>query len=492
MIKLNRTKDKWILQKNISSTELMEAYLKASNDQDNIIDKQSLQASLREKGLYTGRTENGSLSTMGVRFSQMCFYMFGYKKNNNFIPSATTQALLRKRYDKRELMLVNLFSMQFPHPYSDTSEKFKIYFGRLILKLLLDDRLQQKLYIDECIWFLPFIQTINETLYEDLVNSILEYRALQYSEKLEFFQSVEHYDEIFSNCLHELKYYFFNIFEEFGVLKVIDDPLHNNGQLFIFKHGKTTTRNDAYASHKKHSGYVTIVECLKEKALLLLNNYNFCDTPSSQGDSLKEQWLEDLYELSPIKYIRLLRQKSTDGDHIISTISKMLELSKFGNNDGKDFEKALKDCFDLFREVKKSEIISGSGDTDIVCCIEDNEGKPYKINVDAKKTGKAVQSLVAKRLIKHLDKNRSKYCIVVAPRFAKGAIDDIAGDRIVAIEAETLGRYISKDCLSSDDGFSNFDDINKIIEQNCGRNITKLVDNKIDEIYSFSLKDKNN
>ena len=51
-------------------------------------------------------------------------------------------------------MLVNLFSIQYPHPYSKTPYNFKIYAGRLILKLL-TMRIENKLYIDEFIWFLP-------------------------------------------------------------------------------------------------------------------------------------------------------------------------------------------------------------------------------------------------------------------------------------------------------------------------------------------------
>lgn len=43
MIELNRSKDnKWILQKNISSTKLMEAYIDALKKQNNEINRQNL------------------------------------------------------------------------------------------------------------------------------------------------------------------------------------------------------------------------------------------------------------------------------------------------------------------------------------------------------------------------------------------------------------------------------------------------------------------
>ncbi|SUX06700.1 hypothetical protein [Campylobacter lari] len=488
MINLDRSKDnKWILQKNINSAKLMQAYIGALKKQNNEINNQNLQDNLRYSGLYIGRSVDGSLNTMGVRFSQMCFYMFGYKKDNKFIPSATTQLLLKNDSKKAELMLINLFSMQFPQPYSKTPNNFKLYFGRLILKLLLDERLEKKLFIDECIWFLPFIKIINENIYNELVSSILKYRALTYDEKLNLFKSIDNYNDVFANVLHELKYYFFQIFNDFNVLEFICDENHNNGKLFTFVHGVNTNRNDAYAPNKKYSGFIKITKVLEEKALLLLDKYSFDEIPSTQSDFfLKSQWLEELYELAPLRYIATLERPKLNTQNIIDNINKMLYLSKYGNNNGKDFEVALKNSFELFREIKECEIISGSGDTDIICNIlNDNETIPYKINVDAKKSGKATQSLNAKRLVMHINKNASKYCIVVSPKFASGVKHDIAGDKIVIVEAETLGRYISKDCLSSNDGFSNFTIIDKIIEQNYGKDITPFINKKIDEIYSI-------
>ncbi|WQW45900.1 hypothetical protein KVM81_03035 [Helicobacter pylori] len=488
MIKLNRSKgNKWILQKNISSTELMQAYVSAIKEQNNEINTQNLQNTLKNNGFYVGRSINGSLSTMGVRFSQMCFYMFGYKKDNKFIPSATTQLLLKNDVNKADLMLVNLFSMQFPQPYSKTPRNFKLYCGRLILKLLLDKRLEQKLYIDECIWFLPFIETINKSIYEELITSILEYRILTYDEKLDLFKSIDNFNDVFANVMHELKYYFFQIFADFGVLEFACDKTHNNGRLFVFAHGTSSYRNDAYSSRKKYSGYIKLADKMKEKTLLLLDKHAFDENPNLQADLLPSEWKSDLYELNPLEYLSVIQQKSFDEQNIKNNIKTMIYLSKYGSNDGKDFENALKESFDLFREVIECEHIGGSGDTDIICKIqsEGNITPLYKINIDAKKSKKATAQLNAQRLMLHIEKHHSKYCIVVSPRFAKGVKSDIDGKNVVIIEAETLGRYISKECLSSDDGYANFTRIDKIIEKNYGKDITPLINKQIDEIYSF-------
>ena len=44
--------------------------------------------------------------------------------------------------------LVNLFSLQYPHPFNWTPPCFQLYVGRLIVKLLLDERFVYNTYQD--------------------------------------------------------------------------------------------------------------------------------------------------------------------------------------------------------------------------------------------------------------------------------------------------------------------------------------------------------
>ena len=150
MLELNRAKDnKCIFQKNISSDALIKAFIEALEKQENKIDSESVKRTLKENESYKGRSEDGSANTMGVRLSQMCFYMIGYKTGDKFLPTPTTQIFKRdKNANLDELFLVNLFSMQYPNPYSNTPENFNIYIGRFLIKLLLDQRIGNKLYID--------------------------------------------------------------------------------------------------------------------------------------------------------------------------------------------------------------------------------------------------------------------------------------------------------------------------------------------------------
>ena len=208
-MELNRDKEnKWIFQKNINSNELIKLYLNALKKQDNKINYEISLKYLKEINGYKGRSSNGTTNTLGVRMSQMCFYMLGYKTyNKEFIPSVSSQIYEKDNSKKDIVFLINLFSLQFPNPYSKTPTNFKIYIGRLILKLLLEERIEKRIYIDEFIWFLPFIEKINEDIYENLISEILKYRGKTYEEKLKLFSGIKNYNSLFANVLHECLYY---------------------------------------------------------------------------------------------------------------------------------------------------------------------------------------------------------------------------------------------------------------------------------------------
>lgn len=495
MIVLSRSmNNKWIFQKNTNSKDLIESYLNVINETKDVADKEKIIEKLKLLSGYHGRSDNGSLSTMGVRFSQMCFYMFGYKnENNTFIPSQTTINLLQGTNLKSKNMLVNLFSIQYPHPYSNTPDDIEIYAGRLIVKLLCDERIQCRLYIDEMIYFLPFIKKIDENIYNELIESILEYRSLNYEQKLSLFKKEYNWETLFANCVHEFSYFFTRIFKSFDVLDVIGDPNHNDGKLFKFRHGDatkhTTFRNDAYDSREKYSGYIKIKDALKNDAYSLISQYSAFDKPLTMKDPnvfSKKDWIHDLYEVEMLNYLSVIFPRYSAQREIINAISEMQYMSKYSSIDGKDFENSLKPVMELFRENLNAEIISGAGEPDLLCVFDDSLRKlpNYKVNVEAKSRNSA-NNMNVMRIERHVEKYASKYCIIVAPRFSRGNDLDISGKRMVSITAEVLGQYCSKECLSSSDGKADFATINTIIEDNLGKNITKDVDYLIEQRYGF-------
>lgn len=496
MIDLIRKKDKkWIFQKNISSSSLIEAFVKVISETKDV-DKRAIRDKLKQDKAYKGRSDDGSINTMGVRFSQMCFYMFGYKSCNSvFVPSQTTINMINNTSAVNKNMLVNMFSLQFPHPYSKTPSCIQIYVGRLIVKLLTDERINRRLYIDEIIWFLPFIRSINEEIYNELIESIIEFRKMNYYQKMGLFSSIDNYVDLFANCLHEFNYYFIKIFKSFGVLKTISDEKHNDGHLFRFKHGRTETyRTDKIDEKNNISGYIKLHDELLESAISLVNKFSPFDKPTTLADSLvfsKEDWISDLYESELIGYLDTIFPNYGKQREIINSLSTMTYMSKYSSVDGKDFESSLKPVFELFRETLNVEIISGSGDTDLLCSIEDSElpsglENIYKVNVDGK-SRRSSNTLNPMRLVRHLKLHSSKYCIVVAPRFSRGTILDINELPVVLITADSLARYCSKECLSSHDSLANYSAINEIILNNLGKDISSLVDKLTIDKYGIKL-----
>ncbi|ATG97432.1 hypothetical protein [Mesoplasma lactucae] len=501
MEKLKRTKEhRWILQKNISSRDHVVPFLDAISDKTKSINNNDIKQELFNTGAYKGRSKKGSASTMGVRKSQLAFYMFGYSQKNlktkeeYFIPTISTSNIVRGTIEESKNVLINLFSMQYPHPYSKTDLDFEIYFGRLIISLLTEEKLNNRIYFDEFIYILNFITSINENDYYELIDVLLDYRKLSYQNKKQKFIDVPNYESIFANCLHEVKNYFSRLFSEFNVLEICGDPLHNEGHIFKFQHGNTKTfRNDGVKIKNKKGnfpGYIKLADDLIEPSKELLKKFPCWEIPISLKDPnifSKDDWKEELYEIDFLNYYSTIFKDSERVNEIVSMVNHMTQEAKYGTKDGKSFEQSLKPVFELFRENLNVEIISGSGNTDLLCAFENSfDDGTYKINVEAK-SRKSYVDLNPSRLERHISLNASKYCIVVSPRFSKGNRLDIEGKSIVALTAEVLAKYCEKECLNDKDNMASFETINQISLEHLGEDITYLVDKKINDKYGLKL-----
>lgn len=492
MIELNRSKEhKWIFQKNISSANIIQQFIAITKRMDNRAHKEVMMSELRRSGFYHGRSALGSSNTMGVRTSQMKFYMFGYSlpssPKSSFFLSPMAASMIKDRTDENtgKMCLVNLFSMQYPHPFSDTSSDFKIYFGRLLIKLLLDNRIGKKLYIDEACYFLPFLECINSVKYNELIESIIQFRKMSFEEKDELFRKIKNCDEIFANVFHEFNYYFLRIFNGLHVLDIVGDKSYNGGQLHSFHHGNGETyRNDAYITRGKYSGFFKLNENLYDCAEKLINEFSPFDTPKIIADYYSEEdFILDLYQRNPSAYLSVINPSLKRNQEVSEIIFNMVHMSRFGSRDGLDFEKSLKPLFELFKQAENVELIGGSGDTDILCAMRATDQSLYKINVDAKTSSGSTSALNPARLTNHLKIHDSQYCIVVSPRFATGVSNDISGSRIVAITAETLASYCINEYNVSSNGFIDFSMIDQIIRKHLGSNITNIVQEFVNNYY---------
>lgn len=503
MIQLERSMlHKWIIDKNVNSTDILSEFAAAMSDAQrgfNFEDmvSQTITQGRKDEGITN--VDKGSTITIGVRLLQACFYMFGYSINvdkgvKRFMPSPMTLNIIKSPNSEEETKnyLINLFSMQYPHPFNRTPECFHIYIGRLIIKLLLDNRINKRLYIDECIWFLPFIETINENTYEELIDSIIEYRTYSYDKKKELFDSVGSHENLFGNVAHEISYYLLRIFEGIGVFVLKADPGHNDGKLFTFKHGRSSHRNDAYNSNKKVSGYVELSDIVIEPAKKLISNFSAFESPSCMDGIeifTKEDWLTNLYQTEPLRYLSCIKTQVDRNSEITAIVNEMIRASKFGSRDGKEFENALKPFVELFKETVNVEILSGAGNTDLLCTMEEMDTlSMYNMNVEAKTRGSSLEGVITSRINKHLRKHGSKFCVIVAPRFARGVYDDILGNKIVTIRSEELGNYCYKECTNSRDGYADFTSILNIINQNMGKDITTNVRTLTESRYGITVR----
>lgn len=448
------------------------------NEHKNNISKDELLSSMKESSVYKGRSFKGSDNTMGVRLSQFKFYMFGYNPRPSlFIPSPISRRLINKTIKKGDAGLVSLMSLQFPHPNSKTPKSFRIHFGRLILSLLIEKKLDYKIFYDEIIWFIPFINSITRETYFDLIEDILEYRTKSHSEKLELFKSIDDFNDVFSNVTHEFLYYFDNIYSDYFELIDKNEPKSlRKIESFVFLQGKNTKRTCKF-------GYWTIKPELTEKAKTLTKYLSLYDEVLSMDNPnvfSKQDLYNDLFESVQIESLSYLTDTYESYNSALKTVNKMVYSSKYGSKDGKEFEQSLKPIFELFEDVRSVEILSGAGDTDLLCAISLQNDKIFKINVDAKTSSKSVSSLNPRRLHEHIKNNNSDYCIVISPRFSRGAKLDIGSIPAVTIEAESLANYIINEIADLNKPLADYSYLDSVIRNNLGNDITKIINNNLE------------
>lgn len=97
-------------------------------------------------------------------------------------------------------------------------------------------------------------------------------------------------------------------------------------------------------------------------------------------------------------------EKDDDNKYIIESIENMIYHSKYGTRDGKSFEYSLKPIFEMFRENRNVEIIGGSGDTDLLCIMDNEYDDLYKVNVDAKTSKTSTVAIIVTRITNHIKK----------------------------------------------------------------------------------------
>lgn len=468
-------REKWILYKHTCNYELIKAVaLDVKNNCAANISGQEryrMQERLAELNLYQSRNPKlRSLDAINHRINTLEFYMFGYEgKGRRFIFSPLGNLFLQHIKDEGKLhkiFIAMLFGIQFEHPANGTPAAFQLYPFRLIFQLLLDERLECRLYHAEYAYLIPFIKEVDEEKYEELVDRILKFRELGKSQIAELLKKDEH---TYVNCVYEWQYYTQKLLKTIGIIQVYE----GKGIVKLFHPKKPFSRSNPTGRIVK-DGYVTLPDRVKGFVKRMLKVYSAFQKPLclADGTRLYMDVVKEIYSFYPELLLEEIGECQDEFQVKLLELPKLIE--EYANNPKNStaylFEDVLTEGFNMFVNVDAQKI-GGAGNTDIECLyITRNK----KFAVDAKSTENKLLGLNAGRLREHLRKIGGAYTIVITPRYVPAALRDIKEDPIVIILASTFSEYLYNH-IYHDVREINYEDFDKIIMDNLGNDISEQI-----------------
>lgn len=469
----------WIFKKHTNNIQLLidvALHLKSNKSSVSKKDKNEMYDIFSESELYNPRKSlrDKPLDAINHKLDGLSYFMFGYSDRindeNKFIFSPLGNLFLKYLHDKNKLSKIfscMLISMQFPHPYSKPSEYFLLYPFRLIFKLLLDKRLQGRLYHYEVYKIIIHTISIDEKKYEFLVKSILNSRKKSWNEKLNELSEIQHK---VVKSVYEWQYYIVPLLGSLHIFKINSGDIEQK-----LYHPQKDGSKSPPTARKANNGYVEINDNLTNFIDKLLNKYSFLDIPILLSDSQRKSndVTKEIYSFYPELLLAEIGEKISFESHILNIPKLVTEYSKNPDNStsGK-FEKILEEAFNLFIDVE-AQWLAGAGRTDIECMyLPINE----KFSIEAKSTKNKLSMINAGRLKRHRTLISANYTIVITPRYVPSVRYDIEAQNIVLITADTLAEYLYNNIISNNRDIS-YADIQAIIVANLGKDISTQISN---------------
>ena len=222
-------RNKWILYKHTSSYDLIKAValdVKNSCKTDiSNVERERMQERLAALNMYKTRNPKAKpLDSINHRINTLEYFMFGYEDDTDgkkFMFSPLGNLFLKHINDEEKLIKIfttMLFAIQFQHPASGTDKEFQLFPFRLILKLLLDNRLNGKLHNYEYALIIAFVNSMDDSKYEDLVQRILELRKKSDEEIASLYKADEH---TYVNAVYEWEYYTCKLLSTIGIVDIV-------------------------------------------------------------------------------------------------------------------------------------------------------------------------------------------------------------------------------------------------------------------------------
>lgn len=473
---------KWILYRHTRDfyllcevANILKSYSKTEISRD---EKVKLKLRLRELGLYNERNSNLPLDAISHKINQLSYYMFGYQYKISgqarFMFSPLGNLLLNNLDNKEKvakIFLTMLWAVQYQHPHGGTSEDFCLYPFRLIYKLLIDKRLNNRLYAYEVAYSVVFEKFATQKSYEELIDNLLNLRELTDKELTEKFEKDS---RVYVNSAYEWDYYVSNFFVSAGVLNK-----EQGNVICRLQQGTTET------FRKITRNFVTIPDNLIDYVLVLENKYPFTQKPLNLNDNerLKIDVVKEIYSFYPNELLYTIGEENQ--------IGKLLDLPKlienYSNNPDNEtaylFEEVLEDGFNMFYNVEAKRI-GGAGHTDIECLYLTAK---KKFAVESKSTANKLSGINVGRLREHREQIGAEYTIVVTPRYVPAAKRDIKGTPNVILLASTFAEFLYN-CINQNVREIDYKEFDDIIISNQGTDISKNISDLSVKKFSISAK----
>ena len=471
-------KNKWILYKHTCDYELIKAVAldvkNSCNTELSDFQKHQMQERLKSLNLYKARnTETKPLDAINHRINTLEYWMFGYEDKINekkrFMFSPLGNLFLKYIDDSNKqkfIFTAMMFAMQFQHPGSSTNIEFQLYPFRLIFKLLLDERLEYKLFNNEVEYLVVFEKEMSEEKYEQLVKRILELRKKTTNEMAKLFKEDEH---TFVNAVHEWEYFTQKLLSTIGIINRYDGE--TICKLF---HPTKTNSHSKPTARTATNGYITINDDIKNFVFKMLNKYSFDQRPLRLDDPerLRVDVIKEIYNFYPEELLIEINE-----DNLLSDLLELPKLiESYSNNPDNEtaylFEDVLTDGFNMFYNVKAQKI-GGAGHTDIECLYITRK---RKFAVECKSTSNKLLGINVGRLREHRNEINANYTIVITSRYVPAAKRDIFGTDNVIILASTFAEFLYNH-IFNDIREIDYEDFDNIIMNNLGKDVSQLISN---------------
>ena len=471
-------RNKWILYKHTCDYELIKAVAldvkNGCNTELSDFQKHQMQERLKSLNLYKARnTETKPLDAINHRINTLEYWMFGYEYKINgikrFMFSPLGNLFLKYIDDSNKqkfIFTAMMFAMQFQHPGSSTNVEFQLYPFRLIFKLLLDKRLEYKLFNNEVEYLVVFEKEMSEEKYEQLVKRILELRKKTPKEMAKLFKEDEH---AFVNAVHEWEYFTQKLLSTIGIIN-----RYKGESICKLFHPTKANSHSKPTARTATNGYITINDDIKNFVLKMLNKYSFAQRPLRLDDPerLRVDVIKEIYNFYPEELLIDINE-----DNLLSDLLELPKLiESYSNNPDNEtaylFEDVLTDGFNMFYNVEAQKI-GGAGHTDIECFYITRK---RKFAVECKSTSNKLLGINVGRLREHRNEINANYTIVITSRYVPAAKRDIFGTDNVIILASTFAEFLYNH-IFNDIREMDYEDFDNIIINNLGKDVSQLISN---------------